>query len=153
VDDTLSTLGYQPGFRDLELQLELEPDLPAVAVPPGKLHQVLVNLLLNASDAMEGRGRVLITAHSQQQLVQLRVRDTGPGIPPQVMEQLFEPFFTTKPPGSGVGLGLATSQSIARGLGGELWAENHPDGGAVFVLDLPLATLGVSAAPRTDGGS
>lgn len=141
LDETLSTLGYQPGFRELELELELEPSLPDVAIPPGKLHQVLVNLLLNANDAMEGQGTVCIAARRLEERVELAVRDSGPGIPPEVVDQLFEPFFTTKPTGSGVGLGLATSQSIVRSFGGELQARNHEQGGAVFVLSLPLARL------------
>ena len=147
--ETLSTLGYQPGFRDLEVESLLEPDLPMVAIQPGKLHQVLVNLLLNASDAMQGTGRLEIQAQREGDLVVLRVHDDGPGLSDQVMEHLFEPFFTTKPPGSGVGLGLATSQSIVQSIGGKLRAANHPSGGAVFELSLPCARWASSAAsPR-----
>jgi two-component system NtrC family sensor kinase len=147
LEETLSTLGYQPGFRELTLELELEPGLPDVAIQPGKLHQVLVNLLLNATDAMQGHGRLQVTARAVGEGVELVVRDSGPGLAPEVLENLFEPFFTTKPPGSGVGLGLATSQSIIRSIGGEIHAGNHPDGGAMFRLDLPVVEQG----PRGDG--
>jgi len=146
--ETLSTLGYQPGFRDLELVIELEPSLPHVAIQPGKLHQVLVNLLLNASDAMQGHGRLSVRASHVEDDVVLCIHDSGPGLSPEVMEQLFEPFFTTKPPGSGVGLGLATSQSIVRSIGGELRASNHPDGGALFEVELPLVSAPSGPARR-----
>ena len=145
--ETLSTLGYQPSFRDLEVSIELEPELPPVAIQPGKLHQVLVNLLLNASDAMQGQGTLEIRAHRADGRVVLSVHDDGPGLSPEVMQHLFEPFFTTKPPGSGVGLGLATSQSIVQSIGGELRASNHPSGGAVFELTLPSALVAAGSSP------
>jgi two-component system NtrC family sensor kinase len=155
LDETLSTLGYQPGFRALELVLGIDDELPAVAIQPGKLHQVLVNLLLNAVDAMEGQGRLEISARCVGRAVKVQVRDTGPGLAPEIMEKLFEPFFTTKPPGSGVGLGLATSQSIVRGVGGEIRAANHPEGGAVFELSLPVAQSGSErpAGPTPGAGA
>jgi two-component system NtrC family sensor kinase len=151
--ETLSTLGYQPGFRELELDIEIEAGLPPVAIQPGKLHQVLVNLLLNAADAMEGRGRLSVAARRERGRVCLTVRDRGPGLEPEVERHLFEPFFTTKPPGSGVGLGLATSQSIAQSVGGELLAANHPEGGAVFTVVLPLTSRGDQEGRQERGPS
>jgi len=142
--DTLETLSYQPNFREVEVQLELQPRLPTVGIPPDRLHQVLVNLLLNAADAMVGRGEIKISARQRDGDVLLQVRDSGPGIPPAVKERFFEPFFTTKPPGSGVGLGLATSQSIVQAVGGEISAENHARGGAVLSVRLPV---GVAEQP------
>ncbi len=149
--ETLSTLGYQPGFRDLEVELELEPELPVVAIEPGKLHQVLVNLLLNATDAMDGQGRISVRARRVDDSVVLCVHDSGPGMTPEVMEHLFEPFFTTKPPGSGVGLGLATSQSIVQSIGGAMRAGNHPNGGALFEVELPLAEADAESSPPGRG--
>lgn len=138
--DSLATLGYQPGFRDVEVDIELAEALPLIAVPAGKLQQVLVNLLLNAADAMAGRGTVHVSARGADGGVLLVVRDTGPGLCDEALEHLFEPFFTTKPPGAGVGLGLATSQSIIERVGGSIGAHNHEGGGAVFELHLPVAS-------------
>jgi two-component system C4-dicarboxylate transport sensor histidine kinase DctB len=72
--------------------------------------------------------------------VRLAVRDHGPGLSEEALQRLFEPFFTTKPAGDGLGLGLAISAGILRDFGGSLHGSNHPDGGAVFTLELPLAS-------------
>ncbi len=135
----LETLRFQPLFRDVQVVLRLEEDLPAVAIESDKLHQVAVNLLLNAVDAMEGRGEVRIEASHREDGVRIVVRDQGPGFGLEVEAQLFEPFFSSKPPGKGMGLGLATSQAIIEGCGGSIRAANHPEGGAVFTIELPLA--------------
>ena len=105
------------------------------------LGQVLVNLLLNAADAMGGRGRVTIHAARAKDgaRVEFTVRDTGPGIPPELLPQLFDPFFTTKPPGEGTGLGLAICHSLVTSFGGTISAANAPDGGAEFRIELPIA--------------
>lgn len=107
---------------------------------PNRLEQVLVNLIGNALDAMnDSRQRQLwIQARTEADQVLLRVRDSGPGISAEVLAHLFEPFYSTKEAGVGLGLGLAISRDIAREAGGELSADNHPDGGACFVLRLPL---------------
>jgi CheY-like chemotaxis protein len=100
---------------------------------------VLINLIGNALDAMrEQPQRALwIDAAAQDGRVALRVRDQGPGLDPALRDRVFEPFFSTKSAGGGLGLGLAISRDIAREAGGELEADNHPDGGACFTLWLP----------------
>ncbi|AQH01653.1 hypothetical protein A9R05_22965 [Burkholderia sp. KK1] len=106
-----------------------------------RLEQVLINLLRNAIDAMKDSPRRCISVRYtlDAQHVVLRVRDTGTGIAAPALDRLFEPFFSTKAPGSGLGLGLAISAAIVQGMRGELRAENHSEGGAVFTLILPLA--------------
>jgi signal transduction histidine kinase len=105
----------------------------------GQLEQVLFNLLLNAAQAMGGKGRIESEAgRADDARVRLSIRDTGPGIPPEHLARLFEPFFTTKAPGQGTGLGLAISDEIVHELGGEIRAWNHPQGGACFEVTLPL---------------
>ncbi|OWW21758.1 sensor histidine kinase [Noviherbaspirillum denitrificans] len=108
---------------------------------PNRLEQVLVNLAGNALDAMEGQPEpgLEISARRAGDRVQIQVRDRGPGIPTEVLSRLFEPFFTTKEAGSGLGLGLAISAGIVADFGGTLSGDNHPDGGAVFTLDIPVA--------------
>jgi two-component system sensor histidine kinase HupT/HoxJ len=110
----------------------------------GQLLQVLMNLIQNAYDAAAAQPGVppslWITGTVVQQSVVLRLRDNGAGIAHQHMGHIFDPFFTTKPVGKGTGLGLSISYGIVDQHGGHLSADNHPEGGAVFTLELPLAT-------------
>lgn len=118
------------------------PDCPIVALcDPNRLEQVLVNLVGNAVDAVAGGNspRIDVSAEVRDRAVRLQVRDHGPGLTDEAQKRLFEPFFTTKEAGHGLGLGLAISVGIVRDFGGTLVGANHPDGGAVFTLELPLA--------------
>lgn len=117
-------------MHDTDLQLWCDPN---------RLEQVLVNLIGNALDAMEGqeRPRLEIIVSRESEFVQLQIHDNGPGISPDSLQHLFEPFFTTKAPGIGLGLGLAISAGIVRDFGGVLSAENSPQGGAIFTLTIP----------------
>jgi two-component system, NtrC family, sensor histidine kinase HydH len=103
-----------------------------------QMQQLLVNLALNALDAMPRGGRLEVSLgapmHGQ---IELRVRDTGPGIAPELLPRLFEPFVSSKE--TGLGLGLVVSRRIAESHGGNLWVTNPPHGGACFVLRLPVA--------------
>lgn len=106
-----------------------------------RLEQVLVNLLANAIQAMEQSAvkRINVELEPVQGRVRLSLHDTGPGIAADDLQRIFEPFFTTKQRGQGLGLGLSISHRIMENLGGSLTAENHPDGGALFTLELPVA--------------
>ncbi len=106
-----------------------------------RLEQVLVNLLSNALQAMEQSPvkRIDITLEQTDGRVLLKLRDTGPGIAADDAQRVFEPFYTTKQRGQGLGLGLSISHRIMENLGGRLSAENHPEGGALFTLELPAA--------------
>jgi two-component system, NtrC family, sensor kinase len=127
-----------------EVALELAPELPAVRLGQRHLVQVMVNLMLNAADAVESAEperpvHITVRAAREDDGVCLRVEDNGPGIPPDVLPRIFEPFFTTKPPGKGTGLGLALCREYVSRAGGTLSAENRLEGGACFVMRLPLA--------------
>ena len=114
-------------------------DLGGVAdarLPLDPMVQIFVNLLQNAGDADPG-GVITVTGYRGQAL-RIEVRDRGPGLDPEATRHLFEPFFTTKPPGQGTGLGLYTSYALARRMGGELNLDNHPDGGVLATVVLPL---------------
>ena len=139
IERTLRLLEPQKRFHGVVVQLEVEEPLPPVRADEHQLGQVLVNLLLNASDAMGGRGAVTIGARTEGRAVVLTVRDTGPGIPPEHLPQLFDPFFTTKPPGEGTGLGLAICHSLVESFGGSVTAANAEGGGAEFRIELPIA--------------
>ncbi|MCF8200140.1 MAG: PAS domain S-box protein, partial [Sulfuritalea sp.] len=125
-------------------QFEIKQKLPAsitVAGSPGQVQQVVMNLVQNAADATENqRERWLeIAGHIEEQDAVIEFRDSGPGIPAENLVKLFDPFFTTKSVGRGTGLGLAISYGIVERHGGKLTVSNHPKGGALFCLRLPLA--------------
>jgi len=120
----------------------VELDLPAqirVSGSPGRMQQVFMNLVQNASDATLGSAgpRLRISARMTGDTAMVEFHDNGPGIAPDDLPKVFEPFFTTKAVGKGTGLGLAISYGIVERHGGQLAASNHPDGGAVFTLQLP----------------
>ena len=114
---------------------------------PVRLQQVIVNLLSNAADAMEGRaGDIELAARAGGDAVVLTVRDHGAGVAAAIADRIFDPFFTTKTVGSGLGLGLSISYNIMKDFGGDLRVTNHPDGGAVFSAVLQSAAAGKMAA-------
>ena len=118
------------------------PDTPTEALcDANRLEQVMVNLIGNALDAMSRQHspEIEITASVHDRTIHLEVRDHGPGLSDEALARLFEPFFTTKEAGHGLGLGLTISAGIVNDFGGTLGGANHPDGGAVFTLELPLA--------------
>jgi len=138
--------------EDVELEFRLEPNTGWIQADPGQLEQVLMNLAVNARDAMPQGGRLLISSANstleqmsllgQEELppgryVVLSVSDTGTGIEPQALEHLFEPFFTTKPAGVGTGLGLAIVYGIVRQSGGSITVESEWGKGATFSIYLP----------------
>jgi two-component system C4-dicarboxylate transport sensor histidine kinase DctB len=106
-----------------------------------RLQQVLVNVISNAADAVEGLAdrRIELRASELAGKVVLTVRDHGPGVPAAIAERIFDPFFTTKGVGKGLGLGLSISYNIIKDFGGSLTAGNHPDGGAIFTIELRSA--------------
>ncbi len=124
--------------QGVELQCQIPEGSLVVRGEAIRLEQVLVNLIRNACDAMTGAERRLrIVLDPGEQSVWLHIRDTGPGVTPEVREHLFEPFFTTKPMGEGLGLGLAIVHSIVSDLGGEIRVESEPGVGCCFILRLP----------------
>jgi two-component system, NtrC family, sensor kinase len=127
-----------------EVSMSFAPELPRVGLGHRHLVQVMLNLLINAVDAVESaqparQARIAVDARWLEGVVRLDVEDNGPGISPEVLPRLFDPFFTTKPPGKGTGLGLALCQEYVMRSGGSLFAENRAQGGARFVLLLPVA--------------
>jgi signal transduction histidine kinase len=126
----------------VRLELDLEP-VPLVEAEEGGLHQALINVLLNAIDASpEGNGRLRVSVRQVGQRVHICVADNGPGIAPEIRDRLFQPMVTSKLPRGGTGLGLSISRAIIRSLGGEMYAENGPIGGAEFTIALRLGTSG-----------
>lgn len=122
-----------------ELRFEIQPGLSPILIDAAQFQQVILNLCVNARDAMEGRGRILIRARGDNSHVVLEVADTGPGIPPDIASQIFEPFFTTKPKGQGTGLGLSVVYGIVTQSGGRIEVDSRPGEGARFVITLPVS--------------
>ena len=133
--------------KKMEISSVIAPDLPRIRVDRDQIQQIIMNLVMNSIDAMGQEGRIEITAdvHDYRVLgkrcVRIQVRDTGPGFPEDARHRLFDPFYTTK--ASGTGLGLHICQNIALEHGGRMEATNHPDGGALLTLYLPLPALPV----------
>jgi PAS domain S-box-containing protein len=125
----------------IRLESYIEPGLPAVIGDFNQLQQCLINLIFNAVDAMPEGGTLTLNgvADPRKQAVVVQVQDTGPGIPPEHLEDIFEPFFTTKSEGHGLGLGLSTVYGILERHHGTVEARNSEEGGAVFVITLPIA--------------
>jgi signal transduction histidine kinase len=115
-------------------------ECPAVWADENQMQQVLLNLIQNAHQAMARQTverQLIVRLRAREATVAIEVCDTGPGIPPRILSRIFDPFFTTKPPGEGSGLGLSVSNGIVGQHGGRLYAENRPEGGAMFVVELP----------------
>ncbi|HYM22120.1 MAG TPA: ATP-binding protein [Vicinamibacterales bacterium] len=128
----------------IEVVRHYQEQLPRLKSDPLLLHQVFLNMVMNAEQAMVSAGaggRIEIAARTTPagDRVVTTVRDTGPGIPEETLPRVFEPFYTTKDVGKGTGLGLAIAYGIVQDHGGQISAANHPEGGAVFTVELPAA--------------
>lgn len=139
--DACAIVDHQLGIHQVKLERYLGENLPNIMGNGNQLQQVLMNLLINAQQAMGGApGTVrLRTALLQDGRIQVRVTDSGPGIPPEIQAKIFEPFFTTKPAGQGTGLGLSVSFGIIRDHQGEIRVESEVGKGTTFIITLPGA--------------
>jgi hypothetical protein len=151
VRETLTLVEHQLTASGIQTELTLEDSLPRIRGNSGKLQQVLLNLFLNARDAMESGGRLTVATASRDGLVRLSVKDSGTGIAPENLARVFDPFFTTKGARKGTGLGLSVSYGIVREHGGDIEVESEPGQGARFLLSFPemalAATPSVAIAP------
>src|SRR5207248_2858471 len=121
-----------------EVRKNYQRDLPAVPCYPQRLGQVFINLLVNAGQAIEKRGQILLTTRSEGDEVIVRIRDTGRGIAPENLSKLFEPFFTTKDVGAGTGLGLHVAYKIVTAHRGRIEIQSVPGQGTEFTVRLPF---------------
>ena len=120
------------------MKLEIDVGLPAVALGHEQLMQVILNLVMNAADAVGAGGNVRVAASRTGNSVRLLVEDDGPGVDPRVRAQLFEPFVTTKDVGKGTGLGLAVCRGLVEAAGGSITLDTEYARGARFVVELPV---------------
>jgi len=137
--ETIELLNLQGVFKNMTLDVPTDCSLPEVSIDRRKLEQVLVNLLINARDACDGKGLIRLRGMGRDGYAVIEVEDDGAGMSEQVRSQLFEPFFTTKDPGQGRGLGLAVCQRVISDAGGEIQVRSSKGEGSCFTLLLPLA--------------
>jgi len=141
VADAVQVVAAKAHQLGIALRVELAPDLPPIEIDRIQIEQVIVNLILNGLEAMQTKQMAprelsVQTARSENGTLDVAVRDGGIGLTPSIMEKMFDPFSTSKP--SGLGMGLAISQSIVQRHGGRIWAGNNTDGGATFHMTLPM---------------
>jgi signal transduction histidine kinase len=140
-DGALSLVKAQSRHKEIQATIAVPADLPRVRATPSRLTQVMLNLLLNAADATEGKGTIVVDARAAANgRMVIGVSDDGPGVPADLRGKIFDPFFTTKDPGRGTGLGLSVCLAIVEGWGGALRLAERSDGkpGARFEVDLPI---------------
>lgn len=147
LDDTLQLLEPQIRKSNIEIVKDYAADLPQILGNGGKLQQVFTNLILNARDAMEDGGRIILrTMFVEPDEIKIEVTDTGIGIAPENLGRIFDPFFTTKGVGNGTGLGLAVSYGIVQEHGGSIQAFSETGRGTTFVLSFPTAAKNLRRA-------
>ena len=148
ISRTLFLLENQTLFQNIAIAKNLDTSLPAVHSDIQQLNHLFMNIILNAAQAMGGKGRLTVetTNLPTKERVCIKISDTGPGIAEDILPHIFDPFFTTKEEGEGTGLGLSLVYGIIENHGGQIKAESKPGQGATFIIELPLM-------PKTEEGS
>jgi PAS domain S-box-containing protein len=138
--DVIQIFHSEAIFRSVSIETELDGSLPPVFGDKGQLQQVGLNIIMNGAEAMSRnppeQRKLILRTQRKDHSIWVTVRDFGPGIDEENLERMFQPFFTTK--GTGLGMGLAVCSSIIKDHRGRIWAENNPDGGATFFIELPV---------------
>ncbi len=146
IEHVLMLCAPQFHLDGIRVETDLAPDLPVLLLDPLGLEEVLLNLMNNARAAMARKAKRALSVATRcppgADTVQIRISDTGCGIAPENLTRIFDPYFSTKPPEEGTGLGLFISYGIVREQGGRIWAENQPEGGTRFFIELPAAPGG-----------
>jgi two-component system, NtrC family, sensor kinase len=140
LEECVSFLENEARYRNIKIEKELSPDIPSIPSDPSQLQQVFLNLLNNAIDALGKDGSIILHTEHQPQsnYIVVKISDTGPGIPKEVLAKIFDPFFTTKEVGKGTGLGLSISYSIIEKLGGTITVDSEVGKGTTFTIALPI---------------
>ncbi len=139
IKSTLSLVVHQSMFHNIKIIKDLDPSISTVYADVGQMQQVFLNIILNAVEAMKGKGTLTLTTKNRQGGVFASIRDSGPGITADVIKKIFDPFFTTRPQGKGTGLGLAIAYGIVQKHRGKIQVKSQPEKGAEFQIVLPGA--------------
>jgi len=142
IDRTLFLLENQTLFHNIEIEKNMTPTLPLIMADTQQLNHMFMNIIINAAQAMEGKGKLTLkTCKAQHEnWINIEISDTGPGIPEDVLPHIFDHFFTTKEEGKGTGLGLSMVYSIIENHGGKITAKSKPDQGTTFIIEFPITT-------------
>jgi signal transduction histidine kinase len=141
ISRTLFLLENQSLFQNIEIEKKFGNDLPPVQADIQQLNHLFMNIILNAAQAMNGKGKLILETYwvTAKEQVGIEISDTGPGIAEKDIPRIFEPFYTTKEEGKGTGLGLSLAYGIVENHGGRITVHNRSDGGAAFHIVLPIA--------------
>jgi signal transduction histidine kinase len=152
INDVFKVLGHQLKNHEIEVELELDPEIPDIMAEHNRLEQVFINLVSNAIDAMDEKNdqhgrdgiakQLTIKSFVENNHVTVKVSDTGVGMPEEVKNKIFEPFFTTKKVGKGTGLGVSISYGIVKDYHGAIEIESEVGKGTTFTLTFPTAVEG-----------
>ena len=142
LNQTLQIVEHQERFFGINLIREYGDDVPEVAVDIGQMEQVVLNIILNAVGVMDGSGTLTLRTRKTDKWVEIDFEDTGPGMPPEILDKIFDPFFTTKDSteGTGMGLGLAISYGIVNNHDGQIHVKSKVGEGTTFTIKLPLTS-------------
>jgi signal transduction histidine kinase len=136
LDSVLALAEHAIGRRNIDFRRQVAPGVPPIQCDPEQMTQVLLNLVINATEASDAGGAVTLIADQSDQTVRIRIVDEGCGVPPEDIDKLFNPFFTTKE--TGTGLGLPVAHQIVGQMGGLLTAHRNPTGGMTFTIQFPI---------------
>jgi two-component system NtrC family sensor kinase len=147
----LSLLENQAIFQNIEMQKSLADNVPLTVLDPSQLERVFMNIIINAAEAMDGKGRLAVSTKfdPERGMIEVTFADSGPGISQENLKKIFSPFFTTKDAGHGVGLGLAISYGIIKDHKGNISVSSRASGGATFAVQLPV----IAEAEGSENGS
>lgn len=152
VEDVVALSEQRAKYANVKIVMKLEPELPPVAVSPSEIQQVILNLMNNSLDAMDGTGGTIeIATRVQDGLLVVDVADEGPGIPPANLPRIFDPFFTTKPVGKGTGLGLSICYGIVNKMGGDITVNSAVGLGTTFHVKIPIRSTDESGSQTSLG--
>jgi len=142
ISRTLFLLENQTLFHNIVIEKNMTPSLPLVMADTQQINHMFMNIIINAVQAMEGKGKLTLkTSKSRQRnWIHIEISDTGPGIPEDVLPNIFDHFFTTKEEGKGTGLGLSMVYGIVENHGGKIMAKSKPGQGSTFIIEFPIAT-------------
>jgi len=138
IQEVLNFLEKEAMYSRIRMELNFQEDLPTIFCDRGQLQQIFLNIINNAIDAIGKDGLISIITRLQETEVVVQIKDSGPGIPPNILQHIFDPFFTTKSPGKGTGLGLSIAYGLVKKIGGEITVNSEIGKGATFEIRLPV---------------